>query len=104
MRSVAILSLPFEGQEAWLLQLGQGNANHVDELALEFSDHFVLASQFLDEQWMNREAFDRMAELDALLLELSGNKVPGFWTLDGLRTSVDWDRVRESALTALLAL
>ena len=89
---------------AWLLQLGNGDARYVDELALEFADHFVLASQFLDEQWMKREAFDRMAELDALLNELSGEQVPGFWTLEGLRTSADWDRVRERALTALLAL
>jgi hypothetical protein len=38
VRSVGVLTLPYEGQISWLESLGLGQPFHVDELALELGD------------------------------------------------------------------
>lgn len=104
VRSVAILALPYDGQVAWLSSLGLGDPEFADELALELEDGALLSRQFEDAGWVSSDARQAVTELDALLRERSGEVHEDFWRLDALRDSPDWERIRELALKALLAL
>lgn len=104
VRSIGVLGLPFEGQAVWLSSLGLGEADLVDELALELGDGALLVGQFLAAGWLRPEAGEIIRELDTFLADRSGPAHRDFWTVQALRDEPGWIQVRELALKALLAI
>jgi len=104
MRSVAILAMPYDSQAVWLSSVGLGDPEFADELALELEDGALLSRQFEKAGWLSADVRQAVTELDALLGDLSGEENEDFWRIEALRESPDWERVRDLALKALLAL
>ena len=101
VRSVAILALPYEAQLAWLRSLGLGEPGFADELSLELDDGVLLSRQFVEAGWLSAEARHAIIKLSELITPHNGHGHDEFWSLDGLRTSVDWTEIRDVALVAL---
>lgn len=104
VRSVAVLALPFGGQLAWLRSLGLGEPALTDEIAIELGDGALLARQFEEVGWLNSRARELILQIDVLLQERSGPAHAELWTPEALRSSPDWDSLRELALDTLIAL
>lgn len=104
VRSIAILALPCEGQVAWLSSLEMGEPDCVDELVLELEEGVRLSRQFEEAGWLRPEVRKAIVDIDALLADRSGSAERDFWSLDALRSSPDWVRIRKLALDVLIAL
>ena len=101
VRAVAILALPYEDQLSWLRSLGLGEPGIADELGMELEDGELLSAQFEQAGWITAETRARVMELDGLLDRGVGTGEPEFWNLESLRTSSEWARIRQLALTTL---
>jgi hypothetical protein len=93
-QTVERLAASAQEQEAYLRRLG--TAPSADELALEFSDAFLVEQRNLDESARNAALV-----LDQYLSELSRPEKAELWTIGALYGASEWARVRELA-TALL--
>ena len=104
VRSVSVLALDAAGQLAWLASLGlPGTAALADELALEFDDGFKLLPTFISLGWIQPEAADALAELDATLARMSDPSQGDVWKVEALTSDVRWEGVRSLARDALLS-
>ena len=97
LAAVERLAAAADEQEAYLRQLG--TAPSADELALEFTDAFVVARERLDES-----AADAATRLDDYLVEISGSDKAELWTVSALRDAPEWVRVRHLAGVVLRRL
>ena len=77
---------------------------NVDELALEFSDFALLLPQVRRAEMMSAEAASAIEAVDAQLDAMSGEEHAELWTVEAVRTSAEWTKVRELARTALRLL
>ena len=68
----------------------------LDELALEFSDAFIVEERFLDDAVRSVAA-----QLDWQLEEMSGAQHRDLWTVEALKVSEEWARVRKLAAEIL---
>jgi hypothetical protein len=82
VRSISLLTLPFEAQVAWLRSLGLGEPEFADELALELEDGVRLSRRFEEAGWLKPETRSLIVGLDVVLAERSGVDQADFW----------WDR------------
>jgi hypothetical protein len=88
--TVERLAAPAQEQESYLRRLG--TAPSADELALEFSDAFVVEREGLYEPV--REA---ALLLDMYLTDISGPQKADLWTVAALYGAMEWARVRQLA-------
>ena len=69
-----------------------------DEMALDFDSYFTLSyNQYLDNQLLDKDAFDELILLDDFFEKRSGDKDPDFWDDSLLDANNDWNIVREKA-------
>ena len=73
----------------------------VDELALSFEDGHLLLPQWVSAGWLPVEATPHFAAVDAALSDMSGAEHAHLWTVEALRDTPEWARVRELAARAL---
>ncbi|MEV4600805.1 hypothetical protein AB0K15_25845 [Amycolatopsis sp. NPDC049253] len=92
--AVGDLAQPASAQIALLEKEGLRDA---DELALEFDEYFAALKDTLP-----ADTVAVLAELDALLEEMSGPTGP--WSFEALATAPEWARVREPAGLAFALL
>lgn len=102
VRAVAVLALPAEAQLAYLTSIGVPDG--VDELALEFDDGRLLARQFEELGWISALFRARVAPLNALLDEMSGEDRAELWTASALGAASEWERVRSLARNLLFSI
>ena len=74
-----------------------------DELALDFDDAFLLVRD-CPQLVLTRRQRDALAEVDATLSAMSGQRHNELWTEDAVRTSPRWEALRQQARAALVAL
>lgn len=96
-----MLALDAVQQEAWLASLGPVS---VDELALEFTDRYLLVPQWTDAGWLPRDAEATFGAVDAALSTMSGAENAHLWTIEAVHRAREWANVRELAAHALRAL
>jgi len=77
---------------------------NVDELALEFSDFALLLPQVVRADMVSAEAAGAIEAVDGQLDAMSGEEHAELWTVEAVRTSAEWTKVRELARTALRLL
>ncbi len=97
--AVQALSLAPERQLEVLDQIGASGL--VDELALQFADHFWAAEPACRDGKMSRTEYELLKKLDACLKAVSGPEHADIWTPAALRVSHVWKRVRALAAEAL---
>jgi hypothetical protein len=73
-----------------------------DELALTFGDCFLTVKSKPKDVGLDDATTEKMYQIDELLAEMSSRT--DLWTLDSLRNSPEWQRVRQEAQSCLLML
>ncbi|SBW02793.1 hypothetical protein [uncultured Dysgonomonas sp.] len=69
-----------------------------DEMVLDFESYFTLSyNQYLDNQLLNKDAFDELMLLDDFFEKRSGDKDPDFWDDSLLDINNDWNIARKKA-------
>ena len=81
----------------------EGSPDDVDELAREFADALLLASDCPQLRFTGDQR-DRLFALDDLLERMSGGENAGLWTPEARRRAPEWEEVRVRARAALLGL
>jgi len=97
--AVLTLSLAPELQLRLLKELGAPES--IDELVLQFDDHFMLAKSAYENQQLTSEEYESLVQLDSYLNEISGPAHSTIWTREGLLDSPEWSRIRFLAQNAL---
>lgn len=92
-----ILASPANEQLGYLRRL---NDPCVSELALEFSDLFLLASDRVDTGELSQGLFESLKALDLQLDKMSDDKHN--WTDESLADSKEWEQVRQLAAASLV--
>lgn len=75
----------------------------MDEFALDFSD-FWRCAKGDDGERFTAEQIHKLDASDSELGAMSGLANAGLWTEDALRQDARWERIREDARAALIAL
>ncbi len=104
--SVEVLGAPAEDQSGYLERIGFSGTHpwNVDELALQFDDLYLLADQLTEAGRLTNAQLAALADLDRLLGAMSGPERPELWSEDALRTTPEWEQVRELARKTLTLL
>jgi len=89
IRSVAILALSGEAQEAYLGQVWLGHNLPVDELALVFGDSFLMVPQLQEAGWITDDEAEAARLIDQQLDGMSGATNAHLWTIEALRSSAE---------------
>ena len=97
--AVVALSLAPELQLLLLKELGVPES--IDELALQFDDHFILAKSAYENQQLTDIEYESLVKLDSYLNEISGPEHSTVWTRESVLDSPEWSRIRFLAQTAL---
>jgi hypothetical protein len=100
---LGLLAAPWDEQRAYLERLF-GKRLTVDELGLEFDDIVPVALAQGRHGGLSDEALRAVRDLNEQLTAMSDRPDPRLWTVDGLRESPDWARVRTLAQSALSLL
>jgi hypothetical protein len=102
-RTLDVLAAPWDDQRRYLERVfGQEVA--VDELGLEFDDVAPVALAQGREAGLSDEALSAVRDLDDQLKMMSDRSEARLWTIEGLRDSPDWARVRTLAQAVLSLL
>lgn len=100
--AVEHLAADSETQIAYLT--GLGDAELVDELALEFDDEFGIAPQLANAGIIPWRAVELLGALDLALDRMSGPENQRLWTSAALNSGDEWKEIRRLARVALSAL
>lgn len=103
-RTLGVLAAPWDEQRRYLQRLF-GDRLAVDELGLEFDDITPVALAQGRQAGLSDEVLNAVRDLDDQLKAMSGRSADlQLWTVEGLRDSPDWARVRTLAHAALSLL
>lgn len=75
---------------------------NIDELALELHDVVGAADSAVTAGALSAEAAAAAQQVGDALRAMSGPNDPELWTVDALRHSAEWRRIRQMAATALM--
>lgn len=99
--AVIILALPASKQLMFLEMLGDRFA--VDELALNYNDHFqVVNGMTVEQSKLTQNELSALRALDRQLDQMSGEKNAKNWKVEALQFSECWKEVRALASIALV--
>jgi hypothetical protein len=93
--AIRCLALPPDEQLAFLSRLGCPGV--IDELALQFHDHAVVADQLLEAGDITPGQLAVVNDVDGLLTGMSGQHNAALWTEQALKQSALWEDVRRRA-------
>lgn len=69
--------------------------NIADEIALVYDDAFLIASELKERNIISSDTFKILTELNELFEKMSIDK--SLWSVEMLRTNIDWERTRKIA-------
>jgi hypothetical protein len=97
------LAAPASEQIAYV-NLGRGLPVHIDELALELDDVYVLVPQLVGARWLTARQEALITVVSLRLGAMSGEHNGELWTERALRECAEWKMVRALAIQALAEL
>lgn len=103
LRSLCVLAMPAEQQIDWLRSLGLGEPSVCDELADEYYQQWLMLPQLVGAGLIPAVAVDGLNRLNEILGSLisPGSK---FGTVEALRTTTEWQDVRDVARSCVISL
>jgi hypothetical protein len=106
--AIGVLAASPEDQLLYLTQIGHADnsrpmdeSTNIDELALQFEDATYLVRGLVLSGELNDKAEESLANLNNLILRLSGAKNSEFWTIRALEEDSRWGEVRALARECL---
>jgi hypothetical protein len=84
-----------------LLRAYPPNAAALDELVNDYDHYLNLSMRAVAEGFLCREYFDPAMGVNEKIDKMSGRRKAHLWTEDGLRQSLEWAALRQSAVEAL---
>ncbi|MFD9482880.1 hypothetical protein ACFWBX_02435 [Streptomyces sp. NPDC059991] len=100
VNALAVLAADAPVQAAWVDRHGV----MVDEIALDFDHTFRTAGRLIEHRQLSADAVTALRQIDALLVDMSGQAQADRWTRDALAGDSGWSRARHLARQVLIEL